>query len=101
MIQGAKQQRLAKLKEAKNKAEEELKVFKDEQETKFEKEMGSKARADPTSELKGATQTGVAMVNKDYDMNKAKTIEYVKSKVLDVPRGLTDTQKQALVSGMA
>merc|ERR1712048_1116049 len=101
MIASAKSKRLEKLKSAKVKAEEDLKVFKDEQEAKFEKEMGSKSRADPSSELKSATQTGVAMVNKDYDSNKAKTIEYVKSKVLDVPLGLTETQKQALVSGMA
>merc|ERR1711879_7909 len=95
MIQAAKQKRLAKLKEAKVKADDDLKVFKDEQEAKFEKETGAKSRADPTAELKSATAQGVAMVQKDYDMNKAKTIQYITSKVLDVPLGLTATQQQA------
>merc|ERR1712151_792945 len=101
MIQSAKQKRLDKLKQAKVKAEGDLKVFRDEQEAKFEKETGSKARADPTAELKSATQTGVAMVNKDYDNNKSKAIQYITTKVLDVPLELTQTQKQALVTGMA
>merc|ERR1712178_375269 len=100
MIQGAKQKRLEKLKQAKVKADEDLKLFRDGQETKFQKETGSKATADPTAELKSATQTGIAMVNKDYDMNKAKAVQYITAKVLDVPLALTETQKQALMTGM-
>merc|ERR1719159_2341514 len=101
MIQVAKQKRLEKLKQAKVKADEDLKLFRDEQETKFQKETGSKATADPTAELKSATQTGIAMVNKDYDMNKAVAVKYITAKVLDVPLSLTETQKQALVTCMA
>merc|ERR1712151_1021559 len=99
MIQGAKQKRLDKLRQAKDKAAEDLKVFSDEQEAKFQKETGSKAMTDPTAELRGATQTGIAQVNKDYDMNKEKAVKYITSKVLDVPLELTETQTQALKTG--
>merc|ERR1711879_267951 len=94
MIQKAKQKRQENFKLVKERAEVELKVFKEDQESKFEKETGSKARADPTSELKGATEKGIAMVTSDYNANKARTVEYVTNKVLDVPLALTDTQKQ-------
>merc|ERR1712061_899897 len=101
LIATAKKNRLAKLKQAKEKAEEDLKAFREEQEKKFQKEMGSKAAADPSAELKGATQAEIDMVNRDYTQNKERTIQYVISKVLDVPTQLSDTQKQALVMGMA
>jgi len=40
------------------------------------------------------------MVQQDYTNNKAQTVKYVVSKVLDVPIELTTTQLQALRSGM-
>merc|ERR1712107_584759 len=95
-----KKNRLTKLKQAKEKAEEDLKVFREEQERKFQKEMGAKAAADPSAELKGATAAEVQLVQRDYDQNKTRTIQYVISKVLDVPTTLTDTQKQALRMGV-
>merc|ERR1711972_454743 len=101
LIATAKKNRLAKLKQAKEKAEEDLKAFREEQEKKFQKEMGSKAAADPSAELKGATQAEIDTVNRDYAQNKDKTIQYVISKVLDVPTQLSATQKQALMMGMA
>merc|ERR1712061_465171 len=101
LIATAKKNRLAKLKQAKEKAEEDLKAFREEQERKFQKEMGSKAAADPSAELKGATQAEIDMVKRDYTQNKDRTIQYVISKALDVPTQLSDTQKQALVMGMA
>merc|ERR1712190_593137 len=101
LIAKAKTNRLAKLRQAKEKAEEDLKTFRDEQEAKFQKETGSKAAADPAAELKDSTKTEIDMVMKDYESNKAKTIQYVVSKVLDVKIELNETQRQALKSGMA
>mmetsp|Transcript_99031 Transcript_99031/g.280492 ORF Transcript_99031/g.280492 Transcript_99031/m.280492 type:complete len:127 (+) Transcript_99031:82-462(+) len=101
LIQTAKKNRLAKLRQAKEKAEEDLKAFREEQEAKFQKETGSKAAADPAAELKGATKAEIAAVNEDYESNKAKTIQYIVGKVLDVPTELTSTQKQALKTGVA
>merc|ERR1712004_89285 len=101
LIAKAKTNRLAKLRQAKEKAEEDLKAFKEEQEAKFQKETGSKAAADPAAELKDSTKKEIDMVMRDYEANKAKTIQYVVSKVLDVKIELNATQKQALKSGMA
>merc|ERR1719291_492234 len=101
LIATAKKNRIAKLRQAKEKAEEDLKSFREEQEAKFQQETGSKSKADPAAELKDATKKEIDMVQQDYTSNKAKTIKYVVEKVLDVPIGLTATQKQALKMGMA
>merc|ERR1712066_1050501 len=100
LIATSKKNRLAKLRQAKEKAEEDLKAFREEQEAKFQKETGSKAAADPTAELQGSTKVEIDNVMKDYETNKAKTIQYIVGKVLDVPIGLNETQKQALKSGV-
>merc|ERR1711939_1219363 len=42
----AKKNRIAKLREAKAAADEELKVFKEQEEANFQKTMGTKAKAD-------------------------------------------------------
>merc|ERR1712056_33185 len=101
LIAKAKTNRLAKLRQAKEKAEEDLKAFREEQEAKFQKETGSKAAADPAAELKDSTKVEIDNVMKDYETNKAKTIQYIVSKVLDVKIELNETQRQALKSGMA
>merc|ERR1719284_1423588 len=93
LIATAKKNRLAKLRQAKEKAEEDLKAFREEQEAKFQKETGSKAAADPAAELKDATKAEIDIVQQDYNNNKAKPIQYIVSKVLDVPTTLTATQK--------
>merc|ERR1712113_537465 len=99
-IATAKKNRLAKLRQAKEKAEEDLKSFREEQEAKFQRETGAKANADPTAELRGSTANDVSQVQNDYNTNKAKTIQYIVDKVLDVKKTLTQTQKQALTAGV-
>lgn len=101
IIAKAKKTRLEKLREAKAAADEELKDFKDKEEAAFQKTIASKASTDPAAELKASTQKELQMVQQDYDNNKAKTVQYVVTKVLDVPIALTATQTQALKSGMA
>merc|ERR1712217_826438 len=81
LIAKAKTNRLTKLRQAKEKAEEDLKTFREEQEAKFQRETGMKAAADPAAELKDATKTEIDMVNQDYQANKAKTVQYIVSKV--------------------
>eukprot|EP00931_Biecheleriopsis_adriatica_P069510 TRINITY_DN4334_c0_g1_i1.p1 TRINITY_DN4334_c0_g1~~TRINITY_DN4334_c0_g1_i1.p1 ORF type:complete len:123 (-),score=52.12 TRINITY_DN4334_c0_g1_i1:194-562(-) len=99
IIASAKKNRLVKLRQAKEKAEEDLKEFKEKEEARFQKEMGTKASADPAEALKASTKNEVDAVQRDYNTNKARTIQYVVSKVLEVPIGLTPTQKQALSTG--
>eukprot|EP00913_Durusdinium_trenchii_P002692 g2490.t1 len=90
---------LTKLRQAKDKAEEELKDFREKEEARFQKETGTKTSANPADSLKVSTQTEIDGVHQDYAKNKVKTIQYVVSKVLEVPATLSDTQKQALKTG--
>merc|ERR1712190_162203 len=101
LIATAKKNRLTKLRQAKDKAEEELKDFREKEELKFQTEVGSKATADPSQALSSATANEIQMVMADYQANKARTVQYVVSKILDVPLGISETQKQALRTGMA
>mmetsp|Transcript_29385 Transcript_29385/g.63901 ORF Transcript_29385/g.63901 Transcript_29385/m.63901 type:complete len:125 (+) Transcript_29385:84-458(+) len=100
IIANAKKNRLTKLRQAKEKAEEDLKVFREEQEAKFQKEAGSRSNADATLELKTSTKTELELVEKDYVSNKGRTVDYVAKKVLDVPVTLTETQIRALKMGI-
>mmetsp|Transcript_14908 Transcript_14908/g.30881 ORF Transcript_14908/g.30881 Transcript_14908/m.30881 type:complete len:124 (+) Transcript_14908:69-440(+) len=101
LISQAKKNRLTKLRQAKEKAEEELKDFREKEERKFQNEMGGKASEDPSQALASATANEIQMVMADYQANKVRTVQYVVSKILDVPLGISDTQKQALRTGMA
>ncbi|CAE8715368.1 unnamed protein product [Polarella glacialis] len=58
--------------------------------------MAVKARADPNESLKVTTAKEIEKVVSDYDSNKARCIEFVVGKVLDVATSLSSTQKQAL-----
>merc|ERR1712151_685507 len=80
LIAKAKADRLTKLRQAKEKAEQELKAFTAEQEAKFQKDHASKTTADPAKDLAASTKAEVDKVNQDYQSNKAKTIDYVCSK---------------------
>eukprot|EP00403_Amphidinium_massartii_P021165 CAMPEP_0178400618 /NCGR_PEP_ID=MMETSP0689_2-20121128/15882_1 /TAXON_ID=160604 /ORGANISM="Amphidinium massartii, Strain CS-259" /LENGTH=181 /DNA_ID=CAMNT_0020021419 /DNA_START=52 /DNA_END=598 /DNA_ORIENTATION=- len=99
LISTAKQNRLAKLKEAKTVAEKDLQEFRQEEEKKFQKEMGSKQNVDPAAEYKSSTQQELNMVEADYKNNKAAVVKYIVSKVLDVPLELSATQIQSLKAG--
>lgn len=71
IIANAKKNRLAKLRQAKDKAEAELKDFREKEEARFQKETGSKTGANHAEALKATTQTEIESVHKDYDKNKA------------------------------
>merc|ERR1719220_1277120 len=96
LIAAAKRKRQARLKQAKDQAEDDLKQFRAAQEKKFEQDYGAKANADPSAELSTDTRAEAEAVQRDYRNNKDKTISFIVSKVLDVPMTLTDTQKQVL-----
>merc|ERR1719414_2788537 len=93
LVSRAKKDRQHRLRQAKDKAEEELKVFREDQEHKFQAEVGAKATADPSADLSGETAAEARAVQKDYTNNKEATIKFIVEKVLDVKTGLTETQK--------
>eukprot|EP00928_Gymnodinium_smaydae_P067989 TRINITY_DN5102_c1_g1_i1.p2 TRINITY_DN5102_c1_g1~~TRINITY_DN5102_c1_g1_i1.p2 ORF type:complete len:124 (-),score=52.50 TRINITY_DN5102_c1_g1_i1:79-450(-) len=101
LVATAKRNRQALIRQAKDKAEEDVEAFKQEQEERFRKEAGLKAAQDPAAELKGSTQQAVDAVHKDYAANKGKTVDFIVEKVLDVSIALSDTQKMVLKMGKA
>lgn len=100
MIAQAKANRLTKLRQAKDKAEEEVSKFREEQEKKFQAETSAKNATDHTKDLAGVTKAAKEEVDAAYSSNQAATVSYVVQKVMDVPIGLSDTQKQALIMGV-
>merc|ERR1712238_433515 len=100
IIATAKKNRAEKIKRAKDKAEDDLKAFREERESQFQQELKAKAAADPTAALVGVTQREVDAVHRDFEQNKARTIRFVIDKVLDVPTTLTLTQMAALRTGV-
>eukprot|EP00928_Gymnodinium_smaydae_P067987 TRINITY_DN5102_c0_g5_i1.p1 TRINITY_DN5102_c0_g5~~TRINITY_DN5102_c0_g5_i1.p1 ORF type:complete len:122 (+),score=56.15 TRINITY_DN5102_c0_g5_i1:126-491(+) len=101
LIATAKRNRQALIRQAKDKAEEDVQAFKQEQEERFRKEAGLKAAHDPAAELKASTQQSVDAVHSDYAANKTKTVDFIVEKVLDVSIALSDTQKMVLKMGKA
>merc|ERR1711963_710185 len=100
IIANAKKERLAKLRTAKDKADQDITKVKGELEAKFNKEHGEKARDDPGALSKEATEKELQMVTQDYNANKVQTIDYICKKVMDVKAGLTSTQIQSLKTGL-
>lgn len=88
-----------KMRGAAAKAEEDLKKFREEQQAEFDKTTKDKKNFDAKKELDAETNAEKAVVQKDYDGNKKKTVKYIVSKILDVPITLTDTQTQSLKTG--
>ncbi|CAE8741937.1 unnamed protein product [Polarella glacialis] len=99
IVANAKKNRLTKLKQAREKADEELKDFREKEEAKFQKDCAVKAKADPNESLKATTLQEIEKVINDYATNKGRCVEFVVGKVLDVATSLTSTQKQALQTG--
>eukprot|EP00929_Paragymnodinium_shiwhaense_P093307 TRINITY_DN5344_c0_g1_i1.p2 TRINITY_DN5344_c0_g1~~TRINITY_DN5344_c0_g1_i1.p2 ORF type:complete len:120 (-),score=57.70 TRINITY_DN5344_c0_g1_i1:213-572(-) len=100
IVSTAKKNRIAMLKQAKERAEEEAKAARDVLQKKFDTEMAVKKGADPAKALESKTAAEVSQVYSEYENNKQKAIAFVAGKVLDVAVMLSETQKQALKTGM-
>merc|ERR1712135_231981 len=81
-------------------AEKELQEFRAQEQAKFDAEVASKSQSDPAAELKASTEQQVNRVQQDFEENKDRTVAYISGKVLNVPLRLTETQIQALKSGI-
>ena len=100
IIQTAKKNRAEMLKKAKEAAEKELQDFRAQQDAKFDAEVAAKSQTDQAAELKLITEKEVGRVQQDFEENKDITVSYICGKVLNVPLRLTETQQQALKTGM-
>jgi len=96
LIAKARENRVLKLKQAKDSADEELKKFREQEEAKFNQDSGSKLTVDPVADLKSTTQTEINMVSRDYEQNKDKCASYITEKILTVPLELSAIAKASL-----
>merc|ERR1712190_197984 len=90
LIASAKKGRVTKLRQAKEKAEEELKDFKNKEKAKFDTLVGSKANEDPSKALAKASAQEISMVQADYTANKDKALNSISAQIFDVPLGLSE-----------
>lgn len=97
-IARARRSRLEKMKSVRATAEEELKVFREEEERKFAG-FCQKFAEDPTTRLRLATRRELKEVHADYLRNKEEAVEFVVGKVLEVPLVLSEAQRRALRRG--
>jgi len=97
IINAAKKNRAGKIRQAKDGADEELVSFRAQEEQQFCEQAALKAAAGVDDAFKADAQATLLAVSQDYKVNKDKTIDFIVSKVLDVPKSLTPTQKESLL----
>merc|ERR1712187_355871 len=100
IIAKAQAARGQKKENAKIRAEEELKKFREEQERKYQAEMADEEnKAKSTTQSASDNKSELDQVETDYLANKDKTVKYIVDKVKEVNLELTSTQILALKSG--
>jgi len=99
IISRARNNRVEKLKEAKNSADKDLATFKAEEERKFAADEAKAKSADVGTDLAKVTAQELQMVKQDYENNKNKCTEYILQKVLEVPLEIKPAAMQAIQRG--
>merc|ERR1712216_464128 len=99
LIARARENRVLKLKQAKDSADDELKKFREAEEAKFQTETGARSAVDPAADLKNTTKMELDMVSRDYEQNKEKAANYIVGKILEVPLELSQIAKSSLKAG--
>eukprot|EP00386_Alphamonas_edax_P003232 GDKI01009904.1.p3 GENE.GDKI01009904.1~~GDKI01009904.1.p3 ORF type:complete len:128 (-),score=69.51 GDKI01009904.1:303-686(-) len=86
IVKRARENRVKKLKQAKDAADDELRVFRQREEEKFKHEFEAKygGKDGQNEELERATQQEINMVRADYLANKDAVLDFVIQKVLQV-----------------
>jgi V-type H+-transporting ATPase subunit G len=100
IISKARENRSAKLKDAKTSAEDELNIFRSQEESKFAQDSKGNAAADAGTELAKVTAKELLMVKQDYQNNSNKCVEYILGKVLEVPLEINSAAKSAIIRGV-
>jgi V-type H+-transporting ATPase subunit G len=86
LITKARENRVRKLREAQDAANDEIAVFKKKEEEKFQAELAkaSGGASGDNETLEGETVKAIKQVNDDYTSNRTKLVEYMSAKVLSV-----------------
>ena len=101
LIAKARENRVRKLREAKQAADDEIAIFRRKEEEKFQSEQATVAggASGDADSLEAQTVADLKQVEKDFNDNKTKIVEYMTQKILTVKPELSQIQIALLQSG--
>jgi V-type H+-transporting ATPase subunit G len=92
LIARARENRVRKLREAKQAADDELDIFKKREEEKFQSELTKASESDDSRNIEQQVVADLKQVEADYSKNRDKLVEYMTSKILSVKPELSQIQ---------
>ena len=92
LIGKARENRVRKLREAKQAADEEIAAFRSSEEVKFQAELAAASDAATGEALETQTLKDIKQVQTDFSTNKTKIVEYMSTKILTVKPELSQIQ---------
>ena len=98
LIARARENRVRKLREAKQAADDELDIFKKREEEKFQSELTKASESDDSRNIEQQVVADLKQVEADYSKNRDKLVEYMTSKILSVKPELSQIQVAILQS---
>jgi V-type H+-transporting ATPase subunit G len=92
LIARARENRVRKLREAKQAADDELEIFKRKEEERFQAEVAQSNSKDDSRNIEQQIADELKQVEQDFVKNKDKIVEYMTAKILSVKPELTQIQ---------
>lgn len=92
LIAKARENRVRKLREAKQAADDELEIFRRKEEEKFQAEIAKASENDDSRNIEQQVANDLKQVEADYAKNKDKLVEYMTNKILSVKPELSQIQ---------
>jgi len=101
LIARARENRVRKLREAKQAADDEIEIFRRKEEERFQGEVARNNLGDDSTTIEKQIAQDLKAVGSDFAGNKDKIVEYMTSKILTVKPELTQIQVALLQASMA
>jgi len=102
IVAQARENRVRKLKDARTAAEQELEIFRQKEEEKFNQESAAMAgQGNDSRDLDSRTAQELNNVEADFNANKKKTVDYAIKNILDINLSLSSVKAEMLKSGRA
>ena len=92
LIARARENRVLKLREAKQAADEEIARFRNSEEAKFAAEQAASAKEATSGSLEAKTLADIAQVQSDFANNKKTIVDYMSKKIMTVEPQLSQIQ---------
>ena len=103
LISKARENRVRKLREAKQAADDEIAIFRRREEERFQSEQASVAGgvSGDANSLESQTIADLQRVQQDFKENRVKIVDYMSEKILSVKPELSQIQIALLTAGSA